>query len=160
MNCRGLAWVLLLSPAVVFACGGKTNGGSDAGPGSGSSSGGVSSSSSGSGSGSSSGGISSSSSGSSSGGEPLDATPVDDTSILYCKSNGAGGSGGPGSCDISDSETCTDGTTYSVDCQCPQATCTCTATSANGGSSGGGFSYSGCPGCTTSDLFTICGFPQ
>jgi hypothetical protein len=55
---------------------------------------------------------------------------------------------------------CSDGTTYSVDCQCPQATCTCTAMATNGGSSGS-VMYAGCPSCTQlGNLFALCGFPQ
>jgi hypothetical protein len=85
---------------------------------------------------------------------------IDSPAPIVCKNNGMSGSGGQGSCDIGGSETCSDGNMYSVDCQCPQGTCTCTQTGTNGGSSGGGFSYAGCPNCTTSDIFTICGFPQ
>jgi hypothetical protein len=150
-------------PALAFACGGKTgNGGNDGGPGSSSSSGGMSGSSSGFVSGSSSGVVSSSTSG----GEPVDATPViDSPAPIVCMSNGMGGSsggttdGGPPPCETSESETCSDGTTYSVDCQCPQGTCTCTVMSANGGS-GGSVMYPGCPSCSADNLFSLCAFPQ
>jgi hypothetical protein len=166
MDSRGLALVALLAaaPALVFACGGKTGGEGDGGPGSSSSSGGGSGGS----SGSSSGGVSSGSSGSSSGTEPVDATPsIDSPAPILCMGMGGGGSsggpseGGPPPCEVTASETCSDGNMYSVDCQCPQGTCTCTQTGTNGGSSGGGFSYPGCPSCIqTPDLFSICGFPQ
>lgn len=155
MGYRGLALLLVCVPALAFACGGKTaGGGSDGGPGSSSSSGGAS--------GSSSGVVSSSTSG----GEPVDATPVlDSPAPIVCSSNGMGGSsggptdGGPPPCETSESETCSDGTTYNVDCQCPQATCTCTVMATNGGS-GGSVAYAGCPSCTTANLFALCGFPQ
>jgi hypothetical protein len=64
-------------------------------------------------------------------------------------------------CEVFDSETCSDGNMYSVDCQCPQGTCTCTQTGNGGGSSGGGISYPGCPSCSLGgSLFALCGFPQ
>jgi len=161
MDSRSLAWVALLAtaPALVFACGGKTGGEGDGGPGSSSSSGGSSGGSSGSGSG----GVSSSSSG----GEPVDATPfIDSPAPIVCMSMGGGGSsgglpdGGTPPCEAFESETCSDGTSYSVDCQCPQGTCTCTAMATNGGS-GGSVMYPGCPSCTqTGNLFALCGFPQ
>ncbi len=156
MNYRSLALVLLCVPAIGFACGGKTGGaGADGGPGSSSSSGG--------GSGSGSGG----GSGSSSGGESVDAAPfVDSSAPIVCMVNEMGGSsggtpdGGVPPCEAVESETCSDGTTYSVDCQCPQGTCTCTATSSNGGSGGSGM-YAGCPNCSFGTyLFTLCGFPM
>jgi hypothetical protein len=91
---------------------------------------------------------------------------IDSPAPIVCKGAGMGGSsggptdGGPPPCDTNVGETCSDGFTYNVDCQCPQGTCTCTQTSMNGGGSGGSVSYTGCPGCTRLDLFAICGFPQ
>lgn len=156
MNYRSSALVLLWVPALAFACGGKTGGGgSDGGPGSGSSSGGTSGSSSG------------SVSGSSSGGEPVDASPaIDATAPVFCNGVGGGGSSGgatdgePPPCEISQMESCSDGTEYSVNCQCPQGTCTCTAMGTGAGS-GGSVSYPACPSCTqATNLFALCGFPQ
>jgi hypothetical protein len=84
-----------------------------------------------------------------------------------CTSNGVGGSsggetdGGPPPCETSESETCSDGNTYHVDCQCPSATCVCYVTSSSGGSGGGSVMYPGCPSCTQlTDLYSLCGFPQ
>jgi hypothetical protein len=78
---------------------------------------------------------------------------------------GGGSSGGPTDggippCEVTESETCSDGNMYTVDCQCPQGTCTCTQTGNGGGSSGGGISYPTCPMCVTDNLFALCGFPQ
>ncbi|HTQ47451.1 MAG TPA: hypothetical protein VMI75_32065 [Polyangiaceae bacterium] len=169
MSYRGLALALLCVLALTFACGGKTGGeGSDGGPGSSSSSGGGSGGGSGGSSGSSSGGVSSGSSGSSSGGEPVDATPfLDSPAPIVCMGTGGGGSsGGPPDdgdvtpCEAFQSETCSDGNSYSVDCQCPQGTCTCSQMGTGGGSSGGGISYAGCPTCSLGNLFALCGFPQ
>jgi len=162
MSYRSLALALFCVPALAFACGGKTGGeGSDGG--SSSSSGGGSGGS----SGGSSGGVSSSTSGSSSGAEPVDATPVlDSPAPIVCMSAGMGGSsggetdGGPPPCDVSEGETCSDGNTYNVDCQCPQGTCTCTQTGTGGGGSGGSVSYPSCPSCSMGNLFALCGFPQ
>jgi hypothetical protein len=56
------------------------------------------------------------------------------------------------------SEMCSDGNSYSVDCQCPRATCDCTRTGLPLVQS---VSYPGCPTCTQlGNLFALCGFPQ
>jgi hypothetical protein len=165
------AFVLLVVPALVFACGGQTTGGADGGPGSSSSSGGpITGSSSGTPSGNSSGSSSGTTSGSSSGDEPVDATvTIDAPAPIVCMSNGVGGSsggvepdGGPPPCETTASESCSDGTSYQVDCQCPSATCTCSAMTTAGGSSGGNtVMYPGCPSCAPGPgLFALCGFPQ
>jgi hypothetical protein len=130
---------------------------------SGNSSGGVSGNSSGGVSNSSSGGVSGNSSGSSSGGEPIDATP-----LVVCTLNpgssagtGDGTDGSPPPCQTSVSETCSDGNTYYVTCQCPSATCACFMTSATGGSGSSVVTYPGCPSCTPASwLFSLCGYPQ
>ncbi len=167
----------VLVPALAFACGGKTsNDGNDGGPqassgsggGSGAGSGSGSGGGSGGGSGAGSGGGSGAGSGGSSGGAPVDAAATDDAPIVVadaqapmCISNGMSGSGGQASCEIAVGETCNDGFTYSVTCQCPEAMCYCTLSMAHGGGSVPGFSYSGCPSCNVTDgLYTLCGFPQ
>jgi hypothetical protein len=133
---------------LAFACGGETAPSADAG------------------SASSSGGDG----GSSSGSELVDAAPtIDSSSPMACTSNGVDASSfgeetdsGPPPCDISTSETCNDGNTYHVSCQCPSATCVCyVTTSSSGGSGGGGTSYPGCPSCMqSSGLYALCDFPQ
>ncbi|HEY3818310.1 MAG TPA: hypothetical protein VGL81_14120 [Polyangiaceae bacterium] len=68
-------------------------------------------------------------------------------------------------CQMSAVEMCSDGTTYSVTCNCPSATCSCSEMSANmGGSSGGGMAYTGCPDCSdvsnANAAWVACGFPH
>jgi hypothetical protein len=78
-----------------------------------------------------------------------------EASPVTCNPNGGGGSGGPNSCSILVSETCSDGNNYQVQCDCPKAICQCS------GSSGGVVMLSTCPMCPTSDeAFTICGLPH
>jgi hypothetical protein len=94
-----------------------------------------------------------------------DAASVGDSNSqppgILCTQGPGSGSGGQNSCEISLSETCTDGTTYAVDCQCPSAMCSCTQTSAmGGGSSGGNIPLAGCPACTPQAAWAACGFPQ
>jgi hypothetical protein len=80
---------------------------------------------------------------------------------VTCISGPSSGTGSSGGCQTAASETCSDGNTYQVSCSCPAATCTCTQSSANSGSGGGGIPFSGCPSCgSTTDLFSVCGFPQ
>ena len=173
MNRRAVA--SLAAAIALFACGGRTSdeigdggsprqSGSSSGSTSGSGSGGVSGSGSGGVSGSGSGGVS----GSGSGGFPVDASPVVDAiavedvaAPITCESTGGGGSGGNGSCSVSLNEACSDGNTYSIECDCPSAMCSCSIlTGQMGGSSGGGISYAGCPSCSmTSGLWSLCGFP-
>ena len=84
-----------------------------------------------------------------------DATPP-----MTCVGGPGVGSGGPNSCSIMGSEMCSNGVTYQVTCDCPQASCTCTQ-SGSGGGSGGIVPFSSCPACPSpSEAFTICGFPQ
>jgi hypothetical protein len=94
----------------------------------------------------------------------IDAPTVTSEAGVTCTGGPGGGSGGGGSCQLQVSETCSDGTTYSVSCSCPEATCSCTQTSAQSGSSGGGLPFSGCSdscGPTSVSLaYQACGFPQ
>jgi hypothetical protein len=90
-------------------------------------------------------------------------TGFDAPSGIVCNPGPASGSSGGGSCMISASETCSDGYTYQVTCECPSAQCTCSEMSMNGGggSGGGGPVYSACPSCgDPSAAFLACGFPQ
>lgn len=57
-------------------------------------------------------------------------------------------------------ETCTDGTAFTVSCSCPQAMCTCTRGKDAGGPLVGTATYAECPACTdggTAALFAACG---
>jgi hypothetical protein len=92
----------------------------------------------------------------------MDAIAFEDVvGPITCNSTGTGGSGGNGSCSVMVNESCSDGNTYSVECDCPSAMCFCSQTfGTGGGSSSGGVTYAGCPGCSsTSGLFSLCGFP-
>jgi len=81
--------------------------------------------------------------------------------FVVCNQGPASGSGGQGSCEIQISETCSDGTTYSADCQCPSGTCSCSEMSGMSGSGGGGIPFTGCPSCpSASAAWTACGFPH
>jgi hypothetical protein len=90
--------------------------------------------------------------------------PPIDAGVL-CKQGPNGGSSGgdAGVCGLKTSESCSDGTTYTAACTCPDATCTCSLSSGNGGSSSGGAPFKGCPaGCGPSTLtlaYEACGFP-
>jgi hypothetical protein len=79
---------------------------------------------------------------------------------IVCEMGPGSGSGGQSSCSVQASETCSDGTTYQVDCSCPSGTCTCMQTSGMSGSGGDGIPFSGCPSCTIGEAFAACGFPQ
>ena len=64
--------------------------------------------------------------------------------------SGGGSSSSSGSgpvCSLQLTESCSDGTNYSVTCSCPVATCNCSESSPNSGSSGSGIPFGGCPGC-------------
>jgi hypothetical protein len=148
---------LILFAVVALACGGKVDGG-DTGDGGthGSSSGGTGSSG-GSDSGASSGGSDAASGVDS----PFVGPTPDAGTTIVCQQQGGGGSGGQGSCDAQETETCSDGMTYTVDCSCPNATCTCSESGANGGSSGGGIPFGTCPSCPDPDsIWDYCGFPH
>ena len=141
-------FLFLLVALVASACGGKTvpetgDGGGVPGPGGNSS--GADASGGGDGAGSSDG----------SGIGRLDASPV-----FSCIQGPGSGGGSSSGCQVNQSETCSDGTTYQVSCSCPAATCTCTESSANSGSGGGGIPFSGCPSCSATNLWEVCGFPQ
>ena len=145
---------LALGIVVVLACGGKTVGsGTET---DGGASGDASSSGGGSGSGSDSGsGVDS----------PVtfeDAVTMRDTSAaVVCNQGPSGGSSGQGACEIQLTETCSDGTTYQVDCSCPSGTCSCSEMSGMSGSGGSGFPFTGCPTCPGVDqAWNACGFPH
>jgi hypothetical protein len=81
-------------------------------------------------------------------------TTADVSTKPVCNHNGSGGSGGPGTCEILDEETC-NGVTYQIDCRCPEATCTCS------GTSGGLVTFTGCPSCPSiATAYTLCGYPH
>lgn len=84
---------------------------------------------------------------------------------IICKQGPSGGSGGGGSCEIQMTETCSDGSQYSVDCQCQagsaMGTCSCAETNGMSGGSSGGSSFGGCPVCPPpGEAWKVCGFPQ
>jgi len=138
---------LFLLAVLAGACGGKTSG--EVGDGGG----GMQDSGGGGSSGSSSGGTDGGPILVEGGGIPDSSEP--DVTLVTCTDNGGGGSGGPGSCTIMDSETCTDGNTYQVTCDCPKAECQCL------GSSGGVVPFNTCPACPTpAQAFEICGYPH
>jgi hypothetical protein len=92
---------------------------------------------------------------------PVDAQVVDavvvqpDAGLVTCNPGGGGGSGGPNSCSIMVTESCSDGNNYQVTCECPASKCQCS------GSSGGVVLLTTCPQCPSPDeAFTICGFPH
>jgi hypothetical protein len=76
----------------------------------------------------------------------------------------SGGSSGGGSCSLSLSESCTDGTTYNVSCTCPGGSCSCSEFSPQGGGSGGGGTFAGCAdNCSPATIalaYKACGFPH
>ena len=77
------------------------------------------------------------------------ATNEDSGSVgpgVTCSLGTTGVSGGGGSCEVKSVETCSNGTTYAVECSCPAATCICSESSGQGGSSGGGIPFTGCTG--------------
>ena len=85
--------------------------------------------------------------------------------LVVCNQGPSGGSGGGGSCEIQLTENCSDGSQYSVDCQCQagsaMGTCSCAETNGMSGGSSGGSSFGGCPVCPPpGEAWTICGFPQ
>jgi hypothetical protein len=94
-------------------------------------------------------------------------TPVGDDesdASLAPTCTGVGSSSGSGNgCQITGQQSCTDGTSYSVSCECPAGTCTCEETFQNGnmgGGSSGGASFSTCPVCPTEQqIWSLCGFP-
>jgi hypothetical protein len=95
---------------------------------------------------------------------PTEASPPEDggrAPVTCLGGPSSGGGGSDGSCEISASETCSDGTTYTMQCNCPQAMCSCTQMSATIGSSST-IPYDGCAsGCTSlADALAACGFPQ
>ena len=105
--------------------------------------------------------------------DPQECGPVvigDDASVgPVCKQTMGGGSSGGldggQPCTVEASESCSDGTTYSATCSCPEATCYCTQSGTSGGSSGGPYPFSGCAnGCASkADLqliYEACGFPS
>ena len=51
---------------------------------------------------------------------------------VACSLGTTGVAGGGGSCKVNSSETCSDGTTYAVECSCPTATCSCSESSGHG----------------------------
>ena len=141
--------------AAVLACGGKTDGTgteTDGGP---------------SGHDGSSSGADAPSSGLDSAGLP-DIGFVGETSGptgIICNQGPSGGSSSGGACEIQLTENCSDGSQYSVDCQCtagsPTGTCSCAETDGMGGGSGGGNSFPGCPICPDpAAAWKACGFPQ
>ena len=79
---------------------------------------------------------------------------------LTCVGGPSAGSGGQGSCEVSVSETCSDGQTYTADCSCPAGTCSCSIDSSMGSSSGGASPFAGCPACPSpTAAFQACNFP-
>jgi hypothetical protein len=90
-----------------------------------------------------------------------------DAGIFCMQTGGGSGSGGSGdaaaSCDFGSSETCSNGTTYSVKCSCPAAMCFCSEQFGNGGSTGGApFMGCGPNNCGPSSVpmaYQACGFP-
>jgi hypothetical protein len=88
-----------------------------------------------------------------------------DASTVTCTPGPGSGSGGSDSCEATESETCTDGWTYSADCRCPDAVCDCTKTigDMSGGSSGGAQVAfdGGCPACPSgAAAWALCGYPH
>jgi hypothetical protein len=86
--------------------------------------------------------------------------PVCKQTSLSGSSSGSDG----GTCSVQAIESCSDGTTYSVSCSCPDATCACTQSGQSSGSSGGPFPFSGCanncdPNTNFHLLYEACGFP-
>jgi len=84
---------------------------------------------------------------------------------IVCSQGPGSGSSGGGACEINLSETCNDGTTYQVSCQCPggsvTGTCSCSEMSGMSGGSGGGSPLTGCPTCPGPDeAWNVCGFPH
>ena len=78
-----------------------------------------------------------------------------------CNQGPGSGSSGQGACEIQLSETCSDGTTYQVDCSCPSGTCSCSEMSGMSGSGGGGIPFAGCPSCpSVVQAYEACGFPH
>jgi hypothetical protein len=97
-------------------------------------------------------------------GPPPPPPPFDGGSLVCMQGPQSGSSGGDaGVCSLQASESCSDGTTYSAYCTCPDAICTCTQQSRNGGSSSGGNQFQGCAeGCgpdTVRLAYEACGFP-
>jgi hypothetical protein len=84
---------------------------------------------------------------------------------LTCQQGLTTGSGSTdgGACTFSTSESCNNGTTYSVTCTCPDSTCSCSQMGMNNSGSGGGAPFAGCGlacGSTSAQLaFQACGFP-
>jgi hypothetical protein len=142
-----------LFAVLAFACGGKTaTDGSDGGASSGGTSSGADAGSSGA---RSDGGGSADD-----GGVIVHADAGSGSGGITCSQGGGGGSGGSGGgCSFQVSETCSDGNAYSVNCSCPSAICFCTQEGPNSGS-GGEVPFSGCPSCSTTGVWDICGFPH
>jgi hypothetical protein len=97
-----------------------------------------------------------------------DTSFFEDASVppgIVCNQGPGSGSGGGGSCEINLDETCSDGTTYQVSCQCSPGnttgTCSCSEMSGMSGGSGGGGGFPGCPVCPTPEqAWDFCGFPH
>jgi hypothetical protein len=147
--------LVALGCAAALACGGKTDGtGTETDGGTSSHDG-------------SSSGADSPSSGFDSAGFP-DIGLVGETSGptgIICKQGPSGGSSSGGACEIQMTESCSDGSMYSVDCQCPggamTGSCSCSETHTMGGGSGGGSPFTGCPICPgPAEAWKACGYPH
>ena len=84
---------------------------------------------------------------------------------IVCNQGPSAGSSSSGGCEIQMTENCSDGSQYSVDCQCQagsaMGTCSCAETNGMSGGSGGGTSFGGCPVCPPpGEAWKLCGFPQ
>ncbi len=66
-----------------------------------------------------------------------------------------------GTCAVTATENCSDGTTFAVQCDCRTGTCTCSAMNATTGSDRAGIAYAGgCPSCSVSVAWEVCKFPH
>jgi hypothetical protein len=95
---------------------------------------------------------------------PQDAPHHADAPVT-CTPGVSGGSGSGGSCSISATETCSDGTTYSGSCKCgggaAKGSCFCTGSNGMSGFGGGPYPFSDCPACASTDaVWAACGFPH
>jgi hypothetical protein len=95
---------------------------------------------------------------------PITTTPDAeiDARVTCIPGTSVGGGGSNGSCTTMMSETCSDGTTYTVDCSCPRATCNCSREMGSTGEGTLGAHYEGCSQfCSVAmDAWDACNFPH
>lgn len=80
---------------------------------------------------------------------------------VTCTPGGSVSEGTGTSCSVKGSETCSDGTVYSFQCDCPLAQCECSSQKGMMGMAAVGISFAGgCPTCGESAAWAACKFPH